>query len=295
MCAQPYLSLLLLILGFSMHTATAQNLNDTHQKENIQWAVIAAKHCQTKQYDLALQYIDSALQNEIEKESIYTWYVKGFVHKEIYKTQEINSPTSKQRELAVEALLHSRQLTGDLPDVYNYQSVLKFLRLTYYNDALKTAGNFTMADENLPNQLLNQYNALCQLDSVSPVNPSEFYKQQGMRYYQHWKSSPCNNQLHEKAAESFRLAIEHNGTDCDLYYNAGVIEYGYLQNYDQQLTMECAGAHLPIEKLKKAIAFLEMGQKICPNHEPITMAMRNIQLTLDKFNNASHPEQLTRP
>ncbi len=71
----------------------------------VKYSVQAAQFCQERQFEMAETAIAKALESDAEKDMFYTWYVKGFIHKEIYKARESNNPHSLHRDRAVEAFL----------------------------------------------------------------------------------------------------------------------------------------------------------------------------------------------
>jgi len=215
-----------LLFGITLHAQiTAQD------SAQIKHAVRAAQYCQEGLYEKAEQSIALALASDDEKDALYTWYVNGFIHKEIYKVRESNKLHSKHRDLAVEAFLKSKDLAGNHSDVYNNNSALKYLANTYYNDAISLAGSFEIENELEPDTLLYTYEWLCKQMSTEGVNKSLFYKQKGLRYQELWQNNVCDLSLNEKSFACYQTSLDYDKNDCDSFYNAGVLRYSIIQQY----------------------------------------------------------------
>ena len=90
--------------------------------------------------DSAKIHIEEGIKDKEAAEDFQSWYIRGFIYKEIYKQREANEVKSSSREIAVESLKKSLKLGKDkdkeqLPSIMKN---LKFLGSKYYNDAIKT-------------------------------------------------------------------------------------------------------------------------------------------------------------
>lgn len=250
------------------------------------FAIRAAQACQEGRFEEAEKSIHQAIANEEEKNLLYTWYVKGFVHKEIYKHREADNPQSPQREKAVEAFLKAKQLAGDEADRYNNNSALRYLASTYYNDALTLASQFTLDNELEPEALLKQHENLCSIIDVITHEKAAFYQQKGMRYFDLWNQHPCNLELNEKAYTCFQLASELDSTDGDSYYNAGVVRYSLVYMLLKDQPQHCDLEVDELTELQAVVQILLKGQALFPQHEGISTALRNTYLILGETEKA---------
>jgi tetratricopeptide (TPR) repeat protein len=249
-------------------------------------AMLAAQACQEGRYEDAEKAINQAIFNDEEKDLLYTWYVKGFVHKEIYKHRQADNPKSPQREKAVEAFLKAKHLAGDEADRYNNNSALRYLASTYYNDAITMASQFTLNNELEPEALLEQHIRLCTIIDAFTHEKAAFYKQKGMRYFDLWHQTPCDLALNEKAFTCFQLATELDANDGDSFYNAGVVRYSLVYMMLKDKPQHCELEIDEMAELQAVVQILLKGQTNFPEHEGISTALRNTYLILGETEKA---------
>lgn len=269
------------ITGYSS-TMRASSLDSIPIRNAIQ----AAQACQEGRYADAEKAIYRAIANDNEKDLLYTWYVKGFVHKEIYKSREANNPRSPHREKAVEAFLKAKELANGETDRYNSNSALRYLATTYYNDAIVLASQFTEDNEMEPESLLRQHERLCSIIDVAVLDKAPFYKQKGMHYFELWYQSPCDLALNEKAFACFQTASELDAKDGDSYYNAGVVRYSLVYIMMKERPEGCDLEIDELNELQPVVQILLRGQTNCPNHEGISTALHNTYLILGETEKA---------
>jgi len=259
----------------------------------VKYAVQAAQYCQEAQYDKALEAIDKAIASDVEKNALYTWYVKGFVHKEIYKNKEATKHNSLQRELAVQAFLKSKSLAEGQADVYNNNSVLKYLCSTYFNDALIVAGTFDLQNELEADSIMAKYDALCNAINDESNDKANFFKQKALRYFDLWQKDICDISLNEKSFACYELALDKHPNDCDTYYNAGIVRYSLAQKIITGTA--CYVNHDLASILESALKVLTTGEHSCPTHSGILQALYNLYIALGDKEKAEHYQALINP
>ncbi len=187
----------------------------------------AATLCQSLDYQGAETAINKALESG-EARHPYTWYVKGFIHKEIYKNKEANDRNSLNRDIAVEGF--SKCLTLDTHREYSdmCRAGLKFLATTYYNDALTRTRDFDLNNSFEAENLFRTFTALMhQVDPTFQINTcrEEFLKNMAQRYFVLWQMDLDNIDIADKAIEQYNEALLVDSLDSDTYYNKAVIYY----------------------------------------------------------------------
>lgn len=283
--------LCLVILIHFIHLGNAAS----HDSIPVKYAVQAAQYCQVGQYDKALAAIELATADNNEKDELYTWYVKGFVHKEIYKHRESQNIKSPQRELAVEAFLKSKQLAGEQPDIYNNNSALKYLSSTYYNDAMMSASNFSLDNELEADAIMNKYDSLRMAIGQEGLGKGDFFKQKAMRYYHLWKNDPCDISLNEKAFAAYELAIDHHLIDCDTYYNAALVKYNLAKAMHDSDVTSCYKGQDFSNTLQASVHLLEASFERCADHNATIKALQNSYIMLGDEKKAQYYQALLKP
>lgn len=95
-----------------------------------------------KKIDSARVFIDSAAVNPETSNEYFTWLLRGFIYKELYKTKESQNPASPLRDQSVEYLKKADALLTDTAARAKYQESvrksLKYIAAQYHNDIAKT-------------------------------------------------------------------------------------------------------------------------------------------------------------
>jgi len=210
------LTLITLLFGAMIH---AQQLPLTNE---------AARLCQQKQLDSALEKSRLALADASEVADAYTWYVHGFVLKEIYKEREYGLRSSPIREDAVNAFNRSMEMKNAQQHLVMTQLALKYLASTYYNDALQAGQSTAELAETEANALFAKFEKWFMLAEPGVSTNSyrkEFIKSLGQRYFALWQRDTDNDTNRKKAAAQYETILSIDSTDVDAYYNLSVIHY----------------------------------------------------------------------
>lgn len=212
------ITILLLLVVFAHFSGFTQELRLTNE---------AAHLCQNKDYASAEKKIAEALDSE-ESQQPYSWYVKGFIYKEIYKNTEPNNRNSQYRAEATESF--SKSLEMDKKGEFNEMNKagIKYLASTYYNDALIRSRDFDMNSNNEPSVLFNQFRKLMRLvDPTFPIKKyeAELAKNMAQRYFTLWQFDLDDESYADKSLAEYSHALRLDSLDADTYYNIAVIHY----------------------------------------------------------------------
>ncbi len=266
--------------------------------QQLPLATEAAKLCQQKQYDLAKAKIAEAITSTEENKSAYTWYVKGFIHKECFKEFELNNRYSTNREQAVEAFSKSLELDRKGEQAGMAKIGLKYLASTYYNDALMKTREFVQADQDEPQKFFNSFRKL--MRTVEPTSnltsyEVEFQKNLGQRYFVLWQSDVDSETLPDKSAACYKEALRMDSTNCDLYYNLAVVYYNkavfkYRKiNSDtdifEVITIQMDGVEL---FKNKALPAMTRARLLCPERGDIIKGLMYINKALERENDVEY-------
>src|ERR1035437_6216742 len=93
-----------------------------------------------KKLDSAKVLINEAIQNPESSKDYQAWMVRGFVYKDLYKSNEISNVASPFRDSSAVSLIQSLQLDpdGKNPQKLSATQSLKYIASTYHNDINKT-------------------------------------------------------------------------------------------------------------------------------------------------------------
>jgi hypothetical protein len=122
-----YISLLMLMLAQVVSLAQVDSLN------------AAQTFYSKKQLYNAKRCIDAAVNDAVTSKMAYTYYMRGFIYKEIYKNYESTDLHSNAREQAVKSFvtLLPMDTAAEYPEA---KQALKFLANSYFNNAAEFFG-----------------------------------------------------------------------------------------------------------------------------------------------------------
>jgi tetratricopeptide (TPR) repeat protein len=253
-------------------------------------AAQAAQLCQDKALDEALELSTVALNDPNESKMAYTWYVHGFVCKEIYKTRESQLRNSAMRTKAIQAFLQAemKQAKSEI----STNAPLRYLLTTLHNDALLSASDFDGSNEWESDTLFDAYRQLARVTSMDQpevVKSSEvqFYKTKAQRYFDLWYNQLESDEFNAKAIKYYSMALELAPDDCTAVYNIGVAYY------DQAVIQARMEGLLLTEMTRVQIAhsYFSKALELCPDDTMIQTAHK-LNLEQSQSNTTSESKKL---
>lgn len=188
----------------------------------------AAKECQEKNFIGAVQSIEAAINDAEESSNAYTWYVKGYIHKEIYKTSEMSQYNSPQREIAISSFKKAIEIDKSAEYLTLCQTALRYLATSYYNDALKHSREITANNEEEPMTLYKKFKeTLSYIDPSTSFTPfeTEIHKSMASAHYLIWQSDIANAHHAEQCAQHYTQLLAVDPTNCNASYNLAILFY----------------------------------------------------------------------
>lgn len=172
--------------------------------------------------------IQTAVVHKDEKDAPYTWYVKGFIEKEIYKTFEANQRESEHRKLSVQSIEKSLALDTKRQYTEMSNALLRYIAVSYFNDALKRAEEITKASAQEPEQLYGEFRRIMRL--VNPLTNFEEYDKQifkilGQSHYRIWEDNIKDQSEALISNDYFQRVLIIDPDDCDAILNLVILHY----------------------------------------------------------------------
>jgi hypothetical protein len=135
----------------------------------------------------AKELILQASTDPSENADAYTWYVKGFIFKEIYKQIEKANPYSENREVAIEAIKKSMMMDTEKKYLDNNTKAIEFLATSYYNDAVRMSRSLNYENINEPERFYARYK-----ETEGLVHPGKNYAAGDIELYRNLARA-CHN------------------------------------------------------------------------------------------------------
>jgi tetratricopeptide (TPR) repeat protein len=267
----------------------------------------AIQRVQTGDLMAAQTAIVQALQSKEEGQSAYTWYVKGYIFKEIYKDIDKGNPQSENRDVAVEAILHSMDLLAKQPSAEgelneNNTKALSYLALSYYNDAVLLTRSLSAAHIEAPERYYLRYKTL-----YKRIEPNRDFAAQDVEFYKNmargcrliYEKDPLNSSVYYAKSNAYlQQAIDLAPNDFQANYNLAVSHYNHgvykIKQIDHNTEIyeliriqdEC------IALFKLALPYMRKAHELKPDHRKTLGGLMAIYRSLSENDQASTYQQL---
>jgi len=236
----------------------------------------AARQCQEKDYVLALETIDRALQAEDEQNQAFTWYVSGYIHKEIFKEQESSVRTSPHRTTAVAHLEKALILDGSGEYSEMTRSALKYLATTYLNDALVMTREIQRSTEGQPEIVYAEFQRIMRIADPAaslPTYHKELFRKLAQAHYFLWEKDITQEYHSTRSREYYEKVLAMDASDCEANYNMAILLYNH-------------GVH----KIRKIGSSTDIMELIAIQDECIQLFRSSLPFAESTFNNC--PERM---
>lgn len=228
-----YIRHILLIL-LTMGTLFAQAQNDNLTK--------AYNSMQKGNADSAKIYIDRCMKDPASLKDAQTWYIRGFVYKELYKKYESNNILSPLRDTAVKDFFTSHRLDSGKENTESNFPSLKYLAATYYNDA---AANMDSIHFHSAMYAYNKHKVI--MRKIGTTNFTkldiQFYDALGEIYSGYFFSSPVfeiKRKYIDSARKAYDAVLSINPDDFSANYGLGRLYYNQAVNIITNLAVDAA-------------------------------------------------------
>lgn len=223
--------LLILILVNSMF-AYGQNDNLTKAYNSMQKG----------NADSAKIYIDKAVKDPSAQKDAQTWYIRGFIYKELYKKYESGNINSSYRDTAVHDQFISYHIDSSKDNKESTFSTLKYLAATYYNDA---ASNMDSVHFHEAMHAFNKHKSIMRKIGTTDFSKLDiqFYDAVGEIYSGYFFSAPLFD-IKKKYLDSAKRAYDNvlsiNPEDFSANYGLGRLYYNQAVNIITNLPVDAA-------------------------------------------------------
>ncbi len=192
--------------------------------------------------DSARIYIDKAMSDPSVRKDAQTWYLRGFVYKELYKKYESDDIRSELRDTSVHDLFISYRIDSSHENKETTFPTLKYLAATYYNDA---ASNMDSVHFHVAMFAYNKHKAIMRRISTDNFNKLDiqFYDALGEIYSGYFFSAPLfevKKKYLDSAHKAYDKVLAINPDDFSANYGLGRLYYNQAVNIITNLPVDAA-------------------------------------------------------
>ena len=254
------------------------------QRTNWQQALMCY---QEDSLDCAAKSIDLAILDSNENEAPYTWHIRGFIYKAIFKKTRTDSERSAARSQAIEAFAKSLEMDsiGEFKD--NNTKAIESLGVSFYNDGIRHLSRFNVE---AANQSLEKHNTTMRL-----VDPSYFNEERekaiklksAIIYMARYNDNRDENQQYfGKSTEIFNEVLEMDSNNFIANLNSGVLYHNLavdlLLETKPELTilevMQLQERH--VNNMQRSLKYMTKAYSIKPNHPGVIRALAGAYYSL---------------
>ena len=237
--------------------------------------------------------IDQVVKDPAQSGSYHSWFWRGAIYKEIYKTTEKGKVYDSQNR--VESIKSYKQALADKSTVSedSINSILKslkYLSSTLYNDAvvqLDTVG-YMQAEKNY-----NWY-----VDLTKFLNPSADLTPQNIKFkmklatiyvslYEANSKIEKGNEYFESAKKEYNSIIEMNKTHLSANYNLGILFYNravhIIQSMEYDIDLEALSKkeEVCVELFLQALPYVKTAYDLNPQRKETLISLKGIYYSLN--------------
>lgn len=284
-------ALILLLLGVRINTFA--------QRDSVTKAVLTLednKLSPEERVIKAIRIIDKAITNPECINDGYSWYVRGFIYKNRYRTLESKDIQSPSRIKAVEYLTKALSLlekdTSHTAQDYllGTRQTLKYLSSTFYNDAGQSLDptNFTTAIDNY-----NNFRNCMQIADKNynlQIKEIEFNNALATVYERMFREDIKSNvRFMEMTQDLYKHVIALDSNNWNANYNLAMLYYNY--GVDIIYKMDVTADIITIESIqeeakslfKKALPYALKSHSLAPTRKEPIIALQGIYFSLYEF------------
>ncbi|MEM6524056.1 MAG: hypothetical protein AAGF85_17725 [Bacteroidota bacterium] len=193
------------------------------------------KKYQEGELEQAKLLIDSALTSELYAAENITWYLKGFIYKDLFKANQNSPSTEELRKSSLSAF--KRLLRMDTLGTYkdDTRQNIKFLATTYYNDAMRLLEQRRFKAANVfYSKFVATYSPIS--DGSISLRESElrYHLAVGTAYVQMQIKDSLSN-YNPLAIVAFEHVLQLDSMNKEANYNIGAIYYNKAVNRIEKL------------------------------------------------------------
>ncbi len=236
--------------------------------------------------DSAKYYIEISMNDTLAKSDFQTWYIRGFIYKEIYKQRESENVSSPARKTAVESFNKALELDKEKQQKESIVQNLKFLGSKFFNDAKKNIDSLNYQKSlDCFNSYITIYKSVdSNFDEKS--KSIEYYLSLSYYFQEVFEKNSSNNAL-EKTKEYLFKALEINSNSimanknmAVLYYNMGVNIIKKM-DYDVDLEELYKLQEEATKLFKHAEPYMTKAYNLSPGDRTILEGMQGIYYQLN--------------
>jgi hypothetical protein len=278
-----YIVIMVMLMVLGSAQGFAQNTSDNPD-------FVKAYNCMMRNsLDSARTFIDKAIADTGVRKYATSWYVRGFIYKELYKKYEAQSKKSTYRDTSTNCLIKSVKIDTTEANKKECNGTLKYLAATYYNDASNmmdslhyaTAMAFYYKYKQITKQIdpANNQNAT---DISFNLKLGEVYSYLSL----HTNDDKQRSMFCDSAKKADNRVLAINPNDVSANYSLAILFYNqavYIINqmdYDADISKLNAAQDTSVHLAMQSLPFMQKTYQLDPKKKDAVKGLEGIYYLL---------------
>lgn len=252
--------------------------------------VAAYKFLQAGQLDSAKASIDPATTNPETANDPQTWYLRGFIYKELYKARESSNKQSPARDIAYISFKQSILLDTSKTNREGNIPSLRYIAASFFNDAASTMDTVHYA---VAIKCFDKYKEVMTI--VEPENNMiqkdiEFNLAIASVYTDIYNSDRKGKiRYFEMAKAAYNKVLSFDPNNLSANYHMGILYYNQAvdiinqSEYDIDIVMLDKIQDNSIALFKQSLPFMEKAYQLDPSKKETLEGLTGIYFSLNEF------------
>ncbi|MFB6257187.1 MAG: tetratricopeptide repeat protein [Flavobacteriales bacterium] len=265
---------------------------------------IATKHYQNQELKKARKLIDSAITIEKHKKDPYTWQLRGYIYKELFKNSE-EPQRSEHREKGISSFKKALNKGAEGRIKNASRKGLIYLGQSCYNDAMKRLDTSSTKG---PIQLYERYISVMKRigkdSSALKKDMIGFYNSLGVVYMSIYESEREHDQeTFDRAIETFGKVLDMDSSNYLANYNSGIMYYNRGVQIAQKIDPSNMSVQLKkvkklqkksTKKFKDALPYMKEAHEQRPKRLETLEGLSGIYYSLNEEKKSQHYKDLKK-
>ncbi|MGD1845060.1 MAG: hypothetical protein ACFB10_06665 [Salibacteraceae bacterium] len=249
----------------------------------------AAAKISEKEYEEAKLLIDKATSDPTLADQTRTWYIRGYIYKELFKTDKNLSTAHTFRLEAISSYRKALSLDAEKKEyVENIHKTFNYLASTLYNDAAFAldSSDFQTAIRhyNLFKELMREVDSEMNFDD----RDIQFYLVLGSAYNKMYEEATVKDrELYEKVVETYTKVLDLDSNNLSGNYNLGIFFYNEAvhiidtMDYGAPLDELIEKQEICIALFLKALPYMKRAYALNPERRETLIGLSGIYFSLN--------------
>ncbi len=259
----------------------------------------ALMHVQRGEVDSAKKEIDLHMQEPAAQTDPESWYLLGYVYKELYKKYENTDFTSPYRTKAYEALKKSLSLDTVAARQSATRAQIRYLAGRFYNDAVATLDTVRYNTSLICYQQYRDAAVLADPGFDIKRKDVEFYLALAGTYNSIYHIDQKKNvQYFDLTRDTYLKVLGWDPNNYTANFNLGLLFWNkgvdlmYDIDYDDSLTDIFSTQDKSVELFKQSLPFAEKAYEMEPKREETLIVLSGIYYSLNEFEKSKQYQEM---